>query len=57
MGDIALRTKRLEIMINQFNTFDELRETAAAYLKSLSYSSTSVDSYTREWRYLGRFMR
>jgi len=44
-------------MFNQFETFDELRDTAAAYLKSLSYSSTSVDSYTREWRYLGRFMR
>jgi site-specific recombinase XerD len=43
-------------MINQFESFDELRDTAAAYLKSLSYSSSSVDSYTREWRYLGRYM-
>jgi len=44
-------------MIDQFATFDELRNTAAAYLKSLSYSSSSVDSYTREWRYLLRYMK
>ena len=56
MGDITLITKSIAIMINQFGTFDELCDTAAAYLKSLSYSSASVDSYTREWRYLGRFM-
>ena len=57
MGDIALKTKRLVIMINQFETFEELRDTAAAYLKSLSYSSTSVDAYSREWRYLGCYMK
>lgn len=43
-------------MINQFETFDELRDTTAAYLNSLSYSTASVDSYTREWRYLGHYM-
>lgn len=43
-------------MINQFKTFDELRDTASAYLKSLSFSSSSVDSYNREWRYLGNYM-
>jgi len=56
LGDITLKTKRLAIMINQFETFDELRDTAAAYLKSLSYSTTSVDSYIREWRYLSQYM-
>jgi site-specific recombinase XerD len=56
LGDIALKTKRLGIMINQFKTFDELSDTAAAYLKSLAYSSSSVDSYTREWRYLNHYM-
>jgi len=44
-------------MINQFKTFGELSDTAAAYLKSLSYSSSSVDSYTREWRYLNHYMK
>ena len=57
MGNIALKAKRLIIMINQFETFEELRDTAAAYLKSLSYSSTSVDAYSREWRYLGCYMK
>jgi integrase/recombinase XerD len=57
LGDITLKTKRLIIMINHFKTFGELSDTAAAYLKSLSYSSSSVDSYTREWRYLGRYMK
>jgi len=57
MGDIALKTKRLVIMINQFETFEELRDTAAAYLKSLSYSSASVDAYSREWRYLGYYLK
>jgi len=57
LGDIALKTKRLIIMINQFKTFGELSDTAAAYLKSLSYSSSSVDSYTREWRYLNHYMK
>lgn len=44
-------------MINQFETFEELRDTAAAYLKSLSYSSASVDAYSREWRYLGCYLK
>ncbi len=44
-------------MINHFKTFGELSDTAAAYLKSLSYSSSSVDSYTREWRYLNHYMK
>jgi len=44
-------------MINQFKTFGELSDTAAAYLKSLSYSSSSVDSYNREWRYLNEYMK
>ena len=57
MGDIALKAKRLVIMINQFETFEELRDTAAAYLKNLSYSSTSVDAYSREWRYLGCYLK
>ena len=57
MGDIALKAKRLVIMINQFKTFEELRDTAAAYLKSLSYSSASVDAYTREWRNLGLYIK
>ncbi len=57
MGDIALKTKKLIIMINRFKSFDELRDTAASYLKSLSYCTTSVDSYTREWRYLGHYMK
>lgn len=57
MGDIALKAKRLAIMINQFKMFEELRDTAAAYLKSLSYSSASVDAYTREWRNLGLYMK
>jgi len=44
-------------MINQFKTFGELSDTAAAYLNSLSYGSSSVDSYTREWRYLNQYMK
>jgi site-specific recombinase XerD len=56
LGDIALKTKILEIMANLFETFDELRDTTAVYLKSLSYSTKSVDSYTREWRYLSHYM-
>ena len=44
-------------MIDQFKTFGELSDTAAAYLKSLSYSSSSVDSYTREWRYLYHYLK
>lgn len=44
-------------MINHFKTFGELSDTAAAYLKSLSYSSSSVDSYSREWRYLSHYMK
>ena len=43
-------------MNNLCETFDELRDTTAAYLKSLSYITKSVDSYTREWRYLGHYM-
>ena len=57
MGDIALKTKRSVIMINHFKTFGELNDTAAAYLKSLSFSSSRVDSYTREWRYLNHYMK
>jgi len=44
-------------MIQQFQTFKELTDTAVSYLKSLSYGSKSIDLYSREWVKLGNFMR
>jgi len=56
-GDIARIIKSEIVMINEFQTFKELTDKAAAYLKSLSYGSQSIDSYSREWSRLGDYMR
>ena len=44
-------------MVNQFETFKELTDEAIAYLKSLSYGSTSIYTYSQVWRNLGRYMK
>jgi len=44
-------------MINDFQTFKELTDKAVAYLKSLSYGTQSIDSYSREWSRLGGYMK
>ena len=44
-------------MIQQFQTYKELTDTAVSYLKSLAYGSHSIDSYSREWSSLGDYMK
>lgn len=44
-------------MKQQFQTFKELTDTAKAYLKSLSYGSSSIDSYSREWLRISNYMQ
>lgn len=44
-------------MVNEYQTFDELIDTATAYLTSLRYSLSMVNYYRREWRYVGDYMR
>ena len=44
-------------MIQHYQTFTELTDTAAAYLTSLRYSLSVVYYYQREWRYVGNYMK
>jgi site-specific recombinase XerD len=44
-------------MVKQYQTFEELTDTAAAYLTSLRYSLPMVYYYQREWRYVGNYMK
>lgn len=44
-------------MIKDFQTFEELMQTATAYLKSLCYSANSIDTYRTEWRHLALHMQ
>ena len=44
-------------MIRQYQTFEELTDTAIAHLSGLRYSLSMVYYYQREWRYVGDYMR
>ena len=56
MSNNAHTTKNGGIMDKHFQTFKELTDSAAGYLKSLFYNSQSIDSYKREWLRLGDYM-
>lgn len=43
--------------MKQYQTFKELTDEAAAYLKDLSYSPGGIYTYSQVWRNLGRYMR
>jgi site-specific recombinase XerD len=43
--------------IKQYQTFEELSDTATAYLTSLFYSFKMICLYQREWRHLGCYMK
>ena len=40
-------------MITHYQTFEELTDTATAYMASLRYNLKMIDYYQREWRYVG----
>lgn len=44
-------------MNKQFQSFSELTAEASAFLRSLSYSIKSVNTYRAVWRNLGRYMK
>lgn len=44
-------------MVKHYQTFEELTDTAAAYMTGLRYSLKMVDYYQREWRYVGNYMK
>ena len=44
-------------MDKKYQTFEELTDTATAYLTSLSYNLHMVYLYQLEWRYVGNYMR
>lgn len=44
-------------MVKNYQTFEELTDSATAYLTSLSYSLKTVYLYQREWRYVGSYMK
>jgi integrase len=44
-------------MITHYRTFEELTDTATAYMASLRYNLKMIDHYQREWRYVGNYMK
>ena len=44
-------------MITHYQTFEELTDTATAYMASLRYNLKMIDYYQREWRYVGSYMK
>lgn len=44
-------------MIKEHQTFEELTDTATAYLTGLCYSLSMVYHYQREWKYVGNYMK
>jgi len=44
-------------MIKHYRSFEELTDTATAYLTSLRYNLKMVYHYQREWRYVGSYMK
>jgi len=44
-------------MVKQYQTFEELTDTATAYMTSLSYNLHMVYLYQMEWRYIGNYMK
>lgn len=44
-------------MITHYRTFEELTDTATAYMASLRYNLKMIDYYQREWRYVGNYMK
>lgn len=44
-------------MAKQYQTFEELTDTATAYMTSLSYKLHMVYLYQMEWRYVGNYMK
>ena len=44
-------------MFKKYQTFEELTDSATAYLTSLRYSLKMVYYYQREWRYVGAYMK
>jgi Site-specific recombinase XerD len=44
-------------MIKKYQTFEELTDTATAYLTGLCYSLSMVYYYQREWKYVGNYMK
>lgn len=44
-------------MFTDYQTFEELTDTATAYMVSLRYNLKMIDYYQREWRYVGNYMK
>ena len=52
-----LPNKKMNIMDKQYQTFEELTDTATAYMTSLSYNLHMVYLYQLEWRHIGNYMK